>query len=528
MATMPPGSGGRIRLADLPDRIASSHPDRVAVESSTGERLTYGELTSAAERIGAALRDRGIGPGARVGLYASKTPDTVAALFGILKSGAAYVAMDPQAPPLRIRFIASDCDVRAVIAEPERLARLSLEGPELRLGAPEGVGGLALATRDSGRGEDAEASRDLAYLLYTSGSTGSPKGVMITEANAMSFVDWCRETFDVGETDRFSSHAPFHFDLSVFDLFVCFRSGGTLFLVNSILARLPTHLAGFASERRITVWYSTPSALTLLHTSGALQRYDLSSIHTVLFAGEVFPLKHLREVRRALPGARMFNLYGPTETNVCTWFEVPRIIDEHRTEPFPIGKPCSHVRTAVLAESGSPAAPEEEGELLVTGASVMEGYWNRPEATRRAWHVDVDGTRWYRTGDFVREDAAGDYVFLGRRDRMVKRRGYRIELGEVEAILYRHPKVAEAAVIARELDGQPVIEGFVECANLATGELEAFCGTHLPAYMIPDAFVVVDTLPRTSTGKTDYQRLQRLGTARHAPTASDGAAARDP
>lgn len=507
------GFAGRVRLADLADLTARSDPERIALESSVGEPWSYERLVEAARDIAGRLRAHGVGPGDRVALHAAKTPDTVAALFGILKAGAAYVPIDPDAPPGRAAFIAADCGVSAVIADPERLERMVGEGEGTGFGLAETCGPFALALAAEAPPPAVAPPADLAFVLYTSGSTGLPKGVMITESAALSFVDWCRQTFEVGPEDRCSSHAPFHFDLSVFDLFVCLGSGGTLVLINSILARLPLHLARFAEERRITVWYSTPSALTLFLTSGALARHDLSALRVVLFAGEVFPIKHLRQLRRALPKARMFNLYGPTETNVCTWFEVPDLIEDDRTDPLPIGVACAHLRTRVEVAEGRSARPGEEGELMVAGAGVMAGYWNRPEATSRAWAVDAAGTRWYRTGDFVREDAQGRYLFVGRRDRMVKRRGYRIELAEIEAALYRHPAVSAAAVIARDHDGQPVVEAFVECVGPEGPEelgLRSFCGTQLPHYMCPDTFVRTETLPRTPTDKVDYRHLAAL------------------
>ncbi|MGI9077241.1 MAG: amino acid adenylation domain-containing protein, partial [Gemmatimonadaceae bacterium] len=355
---------------------------------------------------------------------------------------------------------------------------------------------------------------DVAYILYTSGSTGKPKGVVLSHRNAMTFVNWCAETFRPTEQDRFSSHAPFHFDLSILDLYLPLMHGATLVLIGPELGKDPTGLAAFIAERRITCWYSTPSILSMLAQYGKLPRHDFSSLRIVHFAGEVFPVKHLRLLKSLIPHPRYFNLYGPTETNVCTWYEIPREMPEERTDPFPIGAVCPPLRARVVDEGGNEVERGSEGELCIAGPGVMQGYWNLPDRNAIAFLVDTDGTQWYKTGDIVIEEADGNFVYVSRRDRMVKRRGYRIELGEIESGLYRHPAVKEAAVISvKDGDGGVRIKAFLSChagGKPSVIELKRFCAEHLPASMIPDAFVVESALPKTSTDKVDYQRLMEM------------------
>ncbi len=360
----------------------------------------------------------------------------------------------------------------------------------------------------------AEGADDLAYILYTSGSTGKPKGVMHTHASALSFVDWCSDVFEPRIGDCFSSHAPFHFDLSILDLYVPVKHSAALVLIGEELGKQPARLAPIIAERRITMWYSTPSILRLLVEYGELEKYDFSALRVVNFAGEVFPVRQLRALMDKWPHPRYFNLYGPTETNVCTFFEVPDRIPDDRTEPFPIGVPCSGDECTVRDEHDRVVAPGEEGELYVTGGSVMTGYWNLPERTARGFFVDEAGTRWYKTGDVVKEDAAGDYIFIGRRDRMVKRRGYRVELGEIEAALYRLQGVKEAAVVALPDDINGVqIKAFLSWSGEGRPSLirlKKFSADNLPLYMVPDRFSFYPSLPKTSTDKIDYQQLKTL------------------
>jgi amino acid adenylation domain-containing protein len=355
---------------------------------------------------------------------------------------------------------------------------------------------------------------DLAYILYTSGSTGKPKGVMLSHENGVSYVDWCTEVFDPTPEDRFSSHAPFHFDLSILDIHVPLRHGATLVLVGEDVGKAPEPLAALIAEQRISVWYSAPSILAMLAQFGRLAEHDYSALRLVLFAGEVFAVKHLRSLAAQLPTPRYFNLYGPTETNVCTFYEVKLPVPEDRVVPYPIGATCSHLLCKAVDPEGREVARGEEGELCVTGRGVMQGYWALPEQSAKAFLTDAAGARWYKTGDIVTEAPDGDYTYLGRRDRMVKRRGYRVELGEIESALYRHPAIKEAAVVAKPDEELGVrLTAFLSCRDTKRPsliELKRFCSEHLPLYMVPDAFSWHDALPRTSTDKTDYQRLKEL------------------
>jgi amino acid adenylation domain-containing protein len=502
---------------------AATYPDRTAVEEASGESITYGDLAALSSRLRDRLISRGVRPDDRVGIWMPKSIDAVVSILAILKTGAAYVPVDPTAPAARNSYILNDCTVSAVIAE-RRLGESAVwdrAKPEL-LFIDQAGGGLGLRrmlqSLDTGAAFDRAENHqsrpeDLAYILYTSGSTGKPKGVMLSHQNAVSFVNWCAEVFNPRPEDRFSSHAPLHFDLSVLDLFLSLSSGATVILIPEDLGKEPAKLAPFIAEKKITVWYSAPSILGLLVQYGALEKYDYSPLRIILFAGEVFPLKHLRALKATLPKPRYFNLYGPTETNVCTYYEVPEMIPAERNEPFPIGRACSHLAIRLVDEEGKDVPYGERGELCVTGAGVMQGYWNLSEQTAKAFLRDSSGC-WYKTGDIAIADDNGDYVFIGRKDRMVKRRGYRVELGEVESALYRHPAVREAAAIALEdAEAGVKIKVFLGCREgkrPSIIELKRFCMQHLPTYMIPDIFALHESLPKTSTAKIDYQRLKEM------------------
>jgi amino acid adenylation domain-containing protein len=514
-------------LVEYLEASARRWPDRSAVTDPDGASMTYRQLDDCANRLAGFLVSVGVRPGDRVGVIVPKGAAAIAAFFGIMKARAAYVPADHTAPAARNRTILTDCDVRVAFLAPGGAAILE----DWPAGSPLPAAVVFMAEQDAPTPADIrtfswEAAAqhapvrvedrrrdDLAYILYTSGSTGIPKGVMLTHENALSFVEWCSEVFAPSEEDRFSSHAPFHFDLSILDIYVPLKHGATLHVISEDVGKSPKELAAFIADRRLTVWYSTPSILGLLAQFGGLDKHDCSALRLVLFAGEVFPVKHLRHISRLWPRAAFYNLYGPTETNVCTFARIPLPVPEDRATPYPIGWACAHCEPLVLDGERNAVDPGGEGLLYIAGPSVFHGYWNRPEQTASVF-LEQQGRRWYNTGDVVRLDPDDGFIYVGRRDRMVKRRGYRIELGEIERALYQHPAIGEAAVISVPDDASGV--RIVACLSMRDDahpsiiEMKAFCARHLPSYMSPDVFRFLGSLPRTSTDKIDYQGLTRL------------------
>lgn len=515
-------------LSQFVSQSAQRSPERPAVASGDAQ-LTYAQLEDQSNRLGALLRSVGVCRGERVGLYLPKSLEAVVGIVGVLKAGGAYVPFDPTAPPSRIQYLLHDAELRCLITTPQQLDVLRQLDPVtlpyllVTDGAPTAespwprtvlLTWAALTDQPSMTPAEAAIETDPAYILYTSGSTGQPKGVMITHRNSLTFVNWCQDTFQLGPEDRVSSHAPLHFDLSVFDLYVSWAAGACVYLIPEELNVFPMSLAEFIEHHRLSVWYSVPSALTRLLLHGQLERRDLRALRLVLFAGEVFPTKYLRRLKAAAPRAALYNLYGPTETNVCTYYRVTELpADDAMT--IPIGQACDNTHVFAVDEQGKPIQPGAVGQLYVRGPSVMQGYWKVPEKTQqvlvRPWLWPPVGDELvYRTGDLVRLDADGrTYHFLGRKDHMVKSRGYRIELGEIESALYSHPAVKEAAVVAvpdEEISNR-LAAFVVGQPGLAAEELAAFLAQRLPRYMVPESIQVLEQLPKTSTGKVDKQQL---------------------
>jgi len=516
-------------LAAILEASATRFPERTAVVSPDGSSVTYRQLNDQADRIAAFLVRRGVQPGDRVGILIPKSKESVIAIFGILKARAAYVPADYTAPAARLRSIFADCQLRAIFiysgvlnvlteaspeARPETIVALGCTAADARARGLDGAMDWETVLAEKGS-VDTSASRsldDLAFILYTSGSTGIPKGVMLSQRNATSLTAWASSVYQPTEDDRFSNHPPFHFDMSVQDLYPALQHGAALFIVSEDLGKDPRKLALFISENRLTIWYSTPSILTLLAEYGNLRKLSLDSLRIVGFAGESFPVKHLRKLVDLLPHPAYYNFYGPTETNVCTFARVPTPVPPDRTEPFPIGSACYHCTPLVLDANRNALTPGEEGLLYISGPSVSLGYWNRPQENAAAF-LERDGRRWYNTGDVVREDPTEGFIYLGRRDRMVKRRGFRIELDDVQSGLYRHKGLREVAVIAvPDADSGVKIVAYLSAHapdnKPSIIELKTFCNQELPAYMSPDVFIFLDALPRTSTDKVNFPALQ--------------------
>ena len=509
-----------VHLSDYLEASAARFPECLAAIDPDGTALTHLELDEQANRIAGFLVEQGVRAGDRVGLVLPKSTSALTAVFGIMKTGAAYVPVDWTGPAERIRTILKDCQVRALFLDSSRPELADIAETVIWLGRDKNANStqatlswdVALEHAPVAIDTGAQQPDDLAYILYTSGSTGIPKGVMLTHRNAMSYVDWCSEVFVPSESDRFSSHAPFHFDLSILDIYVPIKHGASVHLIPDELGKTPKDLARFIATRQLTVWYSTPAILSLLAEFGDLGRQDYSQLRLVLFAGEVFPVKQLRRLAARWPHPVYYNLYGPTETNVCTFARIPTPVPEERTEPYPIGWPCSHCASLLVDSNGEPVTSGEEGLLYISGPSVFSGYWNRPKESTAAF-LERNGTRWYNTGDVVKQDGDDGFLYVGRRDRMVKRRGYRIELDEIESCLYQHPAIKGAAVVSvpSAESGVRIVSYLAAAENSCPSivEMKSFCNDHLPSYMNPDVFVFVDSLPRTSTNKVDYQSLIR-------------------
>ncbi|QIB42397.1 D-alanine--poly(phosphoribitol) ligase [Streptomyces aureoverticillatus] len=512
---------------------------------------TYEQLAAHVAAVAAGLLGLGAEVGDRVAIWTDKQARYAEAILAALHAGCAYVPLDGGQPVARVETILADAEPVALVTDRGRLAALAGrplpasvrvvvltdEGPAEET-VPEPASGTAAVPVIEWSAFTSSAAGhvvllpplerdDLAAILYTSGSTGTPKGVRVTYRNLACFIRWARDELDVGPGDVFANHASFNFDLSTFDLFTALSAGAGVWIVPDAQTRDVGALAAGIREHRVSVWYSVPSVLHLLTVSGALTDETVRGLRYVLFAGEVFPIPQLRSLYEQLvPGTGLYNLYGPTETNVCTYHRV-RPGDLSRHEPVPIGTALPGAKVSVVDDAGRALpGPGAFGELVVEGDCVTPGYWRRDSEPAAAGHRRGR----HATGDLVSQED-GALVYRGRKDRMVKLAGHRVELGEIEAAVLRHPGIAQAAAVVpdpaggsgtSDPDGSDT--GGSGTGGSGTGialyftlngrtprpgliELKRHCARYLPRYMVPRTATCLDELPRNANGKTDYQRL---------------------
>jgi amino acid adenylation domain-containing protein len=484
-----------------------SHPALIEREIT----LTWSDLDRMATRVSSALLHLGVKPGDRVALCAPKSARIITCIHGVLKAGCVCVPIDPASPPPRANAVLQDCAPSVVVGSAETLANLEVSPGIGRICIDDAVDGavpwVEVMAREGLPKNPVLALTDLAYLLYTSGSTGQPKGVMLSHENVSAFATWAAQEFRLAADDRVASVAPLHFDLSTFDLYSTAYSGAALCIPPALFLSFPVRLTEWLSTQQISAMYAVPSLLAMIAERGDIKRRNLDRLRLLLFAGEVCPPRLLATLLDLLPRVEFANLYGPTETNVCT-FELIDRARWDRVSPISIGVPCQGTRLMLVDDSENVVHTNGvAGELLVNGPTVAQGYW-RDSAKSDARFVQRDGSRWCRTGDYAEYDDSGRLVFHGRRDHMIKIRGQRVELGEIESALLSHPSVAEAAVVPL---GETLIAFIRGDGSVpASAELQEHCAGRVPRYMVPAEIRIMHTMPHGSTGKIDRLALQRM------------------
>jgi amino acid adenylation domain-containing protein len=455
-------------------------------------------------------------------------------MLGVLKAGAIYVPLDTAGPPARLARMLEVAGCRFILAA-------GLTGPMLRdtlaaaaLDEQPLVGWLdpdvaataelqpAFTSADVGNYPSGPvraicSSSDIAHILFTSGSTGEPKGVMITHRSVLQFLRWARSYFGISSGDRASQHPPLHFDLSTFDIYGALSAGAELHLVPADCNLLPHKLAQFMRTSRLTQWFSVPSVLNLMAKFDVVRDGDFPDLRRVMWCGEVMPTPTLIYWMRRLPHARFTNLYGPTEATIASsYYTVPRCPDDER-EAVPIGTACAGEELMVLDSGLRPVPRGEIGDLYIRGAGLSPGYWRDAAKTRSAFLPFPGGSgpedRIYRTGDLARRGAGGVFHFVGRDNTQIKSRGYRIELGEIETALNSLPGLHEGAIVAVRSDG---FESWTICCayvpapehDSPPARLREDLARLLPGYMLPMRWLRYDALPRNGNGKVDRPRLR--------------------
>jgi amino acid adenylation domain-containing protein len=513
------------------EQQADRTPHAVAV-TFEGRSLTYGELNVVANRLAHHLRALGVLPDARVAICMKRSPEVLIGLLATLKAGGAYVPLDPAYPAQRLGFMLQDsAPVMALVNGPARqaldaaLAGMAQRPAVIDLDADAGLWGSQPAS-DPDRAVGLVSSH-LAYVIYTSGSTGTPKGVMIEHRNAVNYLNWARAEYRLTSGAGAPVNTSFAFDATVSSLLGPLVSGGRVDLLPEGDRELPALAEALEAGRHYAIVKLTPShlqALQQLRPSAA--RNEAAGAFVI--GGEALAAHHVAFWRDRAPGIRLINEYGPTEATVgMVVYEVTP--DTPRNGSVPIGRPIWNTRIYLLDDQRRPVARGAEGEIYIGGAGIARGYLNRPELTAERFIASpfVEGDRLYKTGDLGRYAQDGTIAFLGRIDEQIKISGFRIEPGEIEAALKLDPAVRDAFVMAREdAPGDRRLVAYVAPASASGGvqDLRAFLEAKLPAYMVPSAFVFIDSFPLTTNGKLDRNALPAPQTrsASDAPYAAPG------
>ncbi|HEX8793397.1 MAG TPA: amino acid adenylation domain-containing protein, partial [Polyangiaceae bacterium] len=496
-------------------------PDAVAVIHE-GRRLTYRELDERANRLARFLRKQGVNAEGLVGVCMQRVPELAVALLGVWKAGAAYVPIDPAYPRDRVSFMIGDAGIHVLLTD--RSCEDRFGGAGVETVCVDGSHATRIASEEGGRPAVSVGPSGLAYVMYTSGSTGQPKGAMIVHSGLVNYLCWAIEAYGVEAGGSVPVHSSIAFDLTVTSLYPALLAGGEIELLPEDVGA-QNLLAALRRTRGRNLVKITPAHLDVL--TRLLRPEELAGM-TKLFVigGENLPAESLSAWRDLAPGTRFVNEYGPTETVVgCCIHEVRE--SDPRNGSVPIGLPIANTQLYLLDPDLRPVAAGATGELYIGGAGVARGYLNRPELTRERFLPDPfaagGSARMYKTGDLARRRPDGLLEFLGRIDNQVKVRGYRIELGEIEAALASHPDVASSAVLAREdSPGNKQLVGYLvphEGRTVATQQVQEFLGGRLPEYMVPPRLVVLASMPLTVNGKVDRSAL---------PAPSDAEAAAKP
>jgi amino acid adenylation domain-containing protein len=513
---------------------AEGAPDAPALADGD-ERLTYGHLEESANRLARLLQDAGCRRGDRICLLVSKSAGAIVAMQAVLKAGCAYVPIDIASPAPRVERILTAAEPRLLLtAQPatelvDDLLERGALGSQVAIASVDAdpVEGKHFRSAFTTSESDAfsgdalpfagTSPDDPAHILFTSGSTGVPKGVVITHANVINFVNWAVAYFDIESSDRVSGHPPLHFDLSTFDIYGAFAAGAELHVVPSALNLLPHKLGAFIEDRELTQWFSVPSILAYLAKFDVVGQGAFPHLKRLLWCGEVMPTPALMYFMARLPHVRFTNLYGPTEATIASsYYTVPER-PASESDPIPIGIPCSGEELLVLNEQLEEVPHDEIGDLYIGGVGLSPGYWRDEEKTRAAFvegpRSSAGPRRIYRTGDLAHVGEGGLVYFHGRADSQIKSRGYRIELGEIEVALNALEPLREAAVVAIDTDS---FEGATICCAYAPlsgrvvkqDEVADRLREVLPSYMIPSRWMTFDALPKNVNGKIDRAGLK--------------------
>lgn len=489
------------------ERSAALFPEKTAFSDEQGS-VTYEAFTTRAKQIGTSLARLNV-RNRPVAVLVDKSVACLTCLMGVVYSGNFYVVIDTAMPRNRIATILQTLSPVAILTDKknESAARSLQFGDEIflvedALEREADIQRLAAIRRSA-------IDTDPLYALFTSGSTGVPKGAVICHRSVIDYAEWVTDTFEISSETVFGNQTPFYFSMSVLDIFSTIKNGATLHIIPKPHFSFPMQLLEYIKEKEINTIYWVPSALCIVANWKALDVVKLPGLKKVLFAGEVMPTKQLNMWISHLPHALFANLYGPTEiTDICTYYVVDRPFQDD--EPLPIGKACNNCDVLLLTKDGKAAAPGEEGELCVRGSFLAMGYYNNPEKTAEAFVQNPLNPYYpeliYKTGDLVKYNSRGELVYISRKDFQIKHMGYRIEIGEIETAISAAEGV-RACVCVYDSEKDKIILIY-QGEDVEKKDILSIAQEKLPRYMHPNKMIKVQQMPYNANGKIDRAWLK--------------------
>lgn len=495
------------------ENTTDNFPNKVAFLEEN-RKITFNEFTDNAKKIGYSIYKNIQVTNSPVVIFIDKSINCLEAMMGVLYSGNFYSIIDTKSPSERFENIVNTLNPKAIITDNKNLKKLEkYDVNDTNVLILEDLVNVSPNIDVLKKIRDDQIDTDIMYVLFTSGSTGIPKGTVLTHKAVITYVQWVVENFDINENTIWGSQTPFYFSMSITDVFSTIASGATLCIIPKMYFSFPIKLAEFLNKNKVNTIYWVPSALCIVANLKILETEKFDYLNKILFAGEVMPVKQLNMWRKSLPNAMFANLFGPTETtDICSYYIVDRKFKND--ESIPIGKHCDNCNLIIVDKNNKEIKPDDtksSGELLVRGSFLASGYYKNQEKTKEVFVQNPVNNNYneivYRTGDIVKYNEKGEIIYLSRKDYQIKHMGYRIELGEVEKNVYGIDEVVLCACVYDEKNEKIVLfyQGDIDKDELATK-----LNQKLLPYMLPNVYVKLDKMPYNMNGKIDRKKLKTM------------------